>query len=350
MGDSFNNNDFYYKQKYLKYKNKYIAKKIILNINNLNQRGGNKIQIVFTYQGAFAPPHLGHLNSANIFINELKKRYNLEDYAINFMFMPTCNLSSKSSISLAKSADNKSDYVSEESRKTMLDYYVEQLKAEHPDISISCSTIEFEICKGMWDDIIPNTTYRTATINTLSVLRNKYPKAILGLGIGIDNGFEISTWSMINLYVSEPVNLEFILMCDRKPSESVPPIDISKQHVIEKVIQISKTPIGDKNIEAFINSDLALGINKMYFKNKEGLDIPNFEILVNKMVVLDSPDEFSSSQVRNLIRIIYQIESVYKRDDSYKLVATNSVWSLVTNICGHEITRFIRENNIFNPK
>ena len=353
MTSIFDSDMFNYKEKYLKYKNKYIKKKSSLQ----NQKGGTKTQVLFSYQGAKAPPHLGHFNSANIFIDEIKKKYNPDDYKINFIFMPTCNLSSKLSISFINSQINKSDYVSEEDRSIMLGYYVNRLSQIHPDINISCSSIEYDICKGKYDDVLLNKSYRSATINTLNVIRIQNPDAIIGLGIGIDNGFEISTWSMMNLYIEKPIELEFILMCDRKPSESVNSIDITKD-VLEKEILISKK--NNQIIEAFVNSNTdtdtdtdtntdTSNMGKMYFKSNSRLDEAYFDILVKKMTVLDSPDEFSSSQVRNLIKTIYQNESIHTQENTYKEKTIDS-WILVNNICGPEITCYIKTNNIFNPK
>ena len=350
MLNKISNEKLDYKKQYLKYKNKYLNNK---NTSKINQIGG-KPNVFFSYQGAFAPPHLGHLNSARIFINELIKRYTPLEYDINFMFMPTCDKSSKKSLSFATSKDNKSEYVSEESRKKMLEIYVKELKKEFPNIIITCSDIEFNICKKNHDeltidDLIINKSYPTATINTLSKLRNDSGKdSIIGLGIGIDNGFEISNWSNIKEYVSEPVNLEFILMCDRKLSAFNPPIDISNDlTIIEKSIRIIKIP-PNLNIEAFTNTKNNNPITKMYFKSNSILEMEFFNILVCKMSIIDSPDEFSSSSVRKLIKNIYEIESLYTRNDTIRSIAVNSIWDLVVNMCGLEITQYIRCNKIFN--
>jgi hypothetical protein len=49
--------------------------------------------------------------------------------------------------------------------------------------------------------------------------------SIIGLGIGIDNRFDISTWSFQNKYVEY---VEFILMCDKIPLKTFPMIDRRK--------------------------------------------------------------------------------------------------------------------------
>jgi nicotinic acid mononucleotide adenylyltransferase len=344
------------KNKYIKYKNKYLSykKKIsILSDTKIKQIGGEKKEIIFTYQGAFAPPHFGHFNSARIYLDELVRRYGSgsEENQIRFLFMPTCSKSSKPSLSKEKSLLNPSDYVSEEARATMLGFYVIELKKLYPNVTIEYSDIEYKICRGEYDGLIPNERYVTSTINTLTVLRSVYPEGIIGLGIGIDNGFDISTWSMLDKYVSEPVNLSFILMCDRKPSELAPPIDISSVPHISATVQTYPVDLSIKAFGNIVTDDSTSPSStlspNMFFQQKEGLSMEVFDKIIQMITVLDSPDEYSSSAVRQLVKNIYSIAKTYAREDEAKLLAIESIWNLVVNMCGEQVVDYIKTNNIF---
>jgi nicotinic acid mononucleotide adenylyltransferase len=289
-------------------------------------------RVVFSYQGAFAPPHLGHYQCADMFIKFLIRRY--PGYEINFMFMPTPHTASKKSLSLTNREANKSDYISEIERTNLLNIYARELSKKYPDVNVTCSDIEFQIGRREHMEIIPKKDYLSATINTLTVLRAENPGAIIGLGVGIDNAHEFSTWSMIDKYTSEPVKLDLILMCDRVPSQSAPVISATD---LAYTIDISnkKTP----GLEAF-NTE-----NIMYFKIPTPpavLDKENFDKLVEKMVVLDAPVGYSSSEVRSLMKKYYQ--------DTKENKDTTETLSSLNTICGESLIEYIIENNIFNPE
>lgn len=290
-----------------------------------------KTRVVFSYQGAFAPPHLGHFDSASTYIKELKKIYSMDEFSIEFIFMPSSNISPKPSLCLETSEQNSSVYLSESDRKIMLEIYVEELKKIHPEIIIYCSTIEFEIGKGAYDDLILNPDSLTDTLNTLGVLRHKYPEAILGLGLGIDNGFSLATWTGIDGWLSPYINLSLILMCDRKPSEFAPPIDISKPNIIRKDVKNHKDIIA--NIEAFFDSETNLPVQTMFFIYKDNEEeISRIDSIIEKITILDSPREYSSSLIRQIIK------TSEKNED---------LWSKIIEMCGVQLCEYIRQKNFF---
>jgi nicotinic acid mononucleotide adenylyltransferase len=142
------------------------------------------MHIVFSYQGAFAPPTYGHYKSMDTFIDRVITDYgsSSHDNTYTFLFMPTKKSSSKPHLEFTM-----------DQRKEILQIFSDKLKQKYTDenIHIDPSTIEFD--KDTSSD----------TINTIKVLEVEYPNAKIILGMGKDNALQLPYWANIGDYESK---------------------------------------------------------------------------------------------------------------------------------------------------
>jgi nicotinic acid mononucleotide adenylyltransferase len=167
----------------------------------------SKPPIVFSFQGAFGPPTLGHYTAMKLYARKV-----LEDYpedTIHMLFMPTALGSSKPHLE-----------PTQESRIKLLNKFCEYLSGDHEfagkPISFSPSTIEYELCREPKEDGTPNKD--TGTYRTLIRLRKMYPESTLLLGMGLDNMLQMPYWKQIEDYKST-LGVEKIYVASRQLTE-----------------------------------------------------------------------------------------------------------------------------------
>lgn len=250
--------------------------------------------VVVTYQGSFAPPHLGHFQCASniaMFLLGLKL-----DSDIEILFMPTSDYASKSSINYDKM--NNNDYISQEERYDMLEIYCSMLRMTFSKVKFNVSTIEFEIQRQLKS---------TATIHTLEHMREIYEDPII-LAMGIDNAKELPWWSHIEKF---PKLCCYFLFIGR---------------IVDG--------IEDRNLTftpaSWPISTPENSIKRHYTYDELMSESPGIRNAVNKVLeyhtILSSPDGFSSSDVRACLR-----------DGNFSDVET---------YCGDLVTKYLIENNI----
>lgn len=290
--------------------------------------------IVFTYQGSFAPPHLGHYEAAKNFIEEIALTY--PNTQVLFLFMPSSNKSSKASTSVYTALSNPGDYISQEDRLKLLGFYAQELNKLYPNIKVQVSDLEYRICVGEFNFIgLPSPNYLSSTINTLTVLAYLYPGSTIGLGLGIDNGYDISTWNLIDKYL---LILGFILICDREPSGQFPIINLGSRSLS---VNIKSIKTENQIIKAFgLNSQSYPTSPSMYFKSPNPEDIETLKKLGGLITILNSPVGFSSSEIRKIFNSLYSIDCLNLTE----------VRSLLEKMCGFKSNvDYICSKNIFNP-
>ena len=85
----------------------------------------------------------------------------------------------------------------------------------------------------------------------------------------------------------------------------------------------------------------------MYFYKKNSIDLNKFNLIVDKITILQSPIEYSSTTIRNIIKKINQTKLNLTIDDNYKLEKINDYWNLIKEICGDKIVNYIKDSNLF---
>ena len=166
--------------------------------------------VVCSYQGAFAPPHLGHMGGAAKLAEAILEHYGAppEGESHLVLFMPTNELASKDSLSRAKALAvtdgdrGKSEFLSQGERAEMLENYTKTLKNEFEGrgVTFEVSRIEYEL--------VPEA--KKATIHTLLKLQETYPGKTLTLGMGRDNGAQLPWWERVQEY-ADRVDKVFVL-------------------------------------------------------------------------------------------------------------------------------------------
>jgi hypothetical protein len=280
--------------------------------------------------------------------------------------MPSSNKSSKVSTSAEKSESNPGDYISQIQRFELLDLYAQELDKLYPNIKVQVSDLEYRISSGEFDSLdLPSPDYLSSTSNTLTVLRYLYPKSIIGMGLGIDNCYDLSSWNLIDIYLTI---LSFILICDREPSESSPGIDIKVIPTISVSVKSIKTQnqiikifglnsnkqmhfrhtacqthlrcagSGNASVSGGQASLLEFNSNRHTELISSSL-IQTLEKIGELITVLNAPIGWSSSNVRKICNSWY----LSRTDDKEKLFHTLEM------MCGILNVRYIFSNNIFNP-
>ena len=156
--------------------------------------------IVFSFQGAFNPPHIGHYESMKAFARQVARDY--PRHTITMLFMPT-----------AKSSKKKHLLPTQQYRIQHLDHFCQRLSAEFArrvqfrtqSVCWQASTVEYDINKKHHGS--------TDTIHTIRTLRRLYPSSTLLMGLGYDNCLQLLYWDGIEEF--EPAGLEAIYTVPR---------------------------------------------------------------------------------------------------------------------------------------
>jgi len=152
-------------------------------LNKLLTANPNEKHVIFSFQGAFGPPTLGHYTAMKLYARQVLLDYT--DYNILMLFMPTALGSSKPHLE-----------PTQKSRLDMLSVFCDQLKQEPGfdgrNILFDVSTIEYLLCKGGVRD--------TATVRTLAELNKIRPGTPLLLGMGLDNMLQLPYWKEVEKY------------------------------------------------------------------------------------------------------------------------------------------------------
>lgn len=254
--------------------------------------------VVCSYQGAFAPPHLGHMGGATRLAEAILEHYGNpggEDHLV--LFMPTNELASKDSLSRAKALAatdgdrTKSEFLSQGERAEMLQNYVNTLNNEFQGrhVQFAVSKIEYEL--------VPQA--KKATIHTLLKLQEMYPGKTLTLGMGRDNGAQLPWWERVQEY-ADRVDKVFVL--DREGFALSPENKYSTGLTFEGT---------DIPIEFENNGPWATTLNggtkrwsATEIMNEGGAGPQQTELrkgilaLCEKMVLLSAPIPVSSSEIR----------------------------------------------------
>lgn len=140
--------------------------------------------VVFSFQGAFGPPTLGHYTAMKLYAEKV-----LQDYpgnVIEMLFMPTALGTSKPHLIQTQG-----------SRLDLLHHFCIKLQEEFAgrhgiDITFFPSNIEYDLCRDGNND--------TGTYRTVQKLREKYPYSKLLLGMGLDNMLQMPYWKNVETY------------------------------------------------------------------------------------------------------------------------------------------------------
>jgi len=158
--------------------------------------------VVFSFQGAFGPPTLGHYTAMKLFAIKILQD---PDYTnarnILMLFMPTALGSAKPHL-----------LPTQELRIEVLNKFCDLLDNEFRGsrVHFEASRIEYELCSG--------DNKSTATIRTIEKLRTDFPESgyRIVLGMGLDNMFQLPYWGNIKDYT---VSVEKIYVASRALTE-----------------------------------------------------------------------------------------------------------------------------------
>lgn len=145
-------------------------------------------EIVFSYQGAFGPPTVGHYEAMKIFAQKMSEVY--PGQKILMLFMPTKSGSLKPHLQ-----------PTQKSRINILDYFCSLLHNEfkaNNNITFESSEIEYS-------------TTSSSTIHTITKLHEFYPDREIILGMGLDNVMELPYWERVNEYSINGVQKIFVV-------------------------------------------------------------------------------------------------------------------------------------------
>lgn len=152
--------------------------------------------IIFSFQGAFGPPTLGHYISMKLFAKEVLSDY--PDGKITMLFMPTAKSSSKPHLELTKAA-----------RYDVLEKFCQLLKSEsdfkeRDRITFAVSDVEYKLSESESSDQRMKSGSTIVTIETLVGNQDNLPR-ISGhnkilLGIGFDNMMQLPYWAEVGKF------------------------------------------------------------------------------------------------------------------------------------------------------
>lgn len=261
--------------------------------------------VVCSLQGAYAPPHLGHKGLAKLVGEKLLELY--PESMIKLFYMPTSDISKKPSIYKNPAGVDKAEYVSEEDRANMLQFYCDELNTD-PKLEVSVSRIEYEIQRIKGD---------TATIHTLEKLRSQYPDATLVLAMGEDNARQLPWWSGIAKW---PTLIDKLLLVDRDGQAPAKNTLYEIKSYKGSVSQGFNKPTWAKL--NFNNQVLLPGIKAA------------LEALARKTELLPQPPGFSSSEVRETLHLFYKEPRHFTTLELF---------------CGKEVARYLVTHSICKP-
>jgi len=150
--------------------------------------------VVFSFQGAFGPPTLGHYTAMKLYAQQVLHDY--PGHKILMLFMPTA---AGSKVHLQPTQN---------SRKHLLQAFCNYLTGEFVGnpITFEPSEIEYELYRSGED---------TATYRTIEELRSRFSKAEIVLGMGLDNMLQLPYWKNVIQYKD---NVTKIYVASRKLS------------------------------------------------------------------------------------------------------------------------------------
>ena len=230
--------------------------------------------------------------------------------------MPTSDISKKPSIYKNPAGINTAEYVSEEDRYNMLQFYCTDLNFDrtvpkNPKLIYGVSKIEYEIQKTKGD---------TATIHTLEELRLKNPDATIVLAMGEDNARQLPWWSSIGKW---PDLMDKLLLVERE----------GQAEAADKMFEIPSykgiTSLGfDKPSWAKLAFDKQIQL--------PGLKAA-IEQLALKTELLPQPPGFSSSEVRDNLQRFYGTGPI------------TGYFANLERFCGTEVSRYLVMHTICKP-
>ena len=159
--------------------------------------------VVFSFQGAFGPPTLGHYTAMKLYAEKVLQDY--PGHVIDMLFMPTALGGSKPHLK-----------ETQDSRIELLRQFCIKLQEEFAgtpgiDITFFPSNIEYELCRHGNND--------TGTYRTVQQLRKIYPRSKLLLGMGLDNMLQMPYWKNVETYKTLGVEKIYVASRDLTPDE-----------------------------------------------------------------------------------------------------------------------------------
>ena len=270
-------------------------------------------KIIFSYQGAFGPPTLGHYQSMVLFTEMMIEHIEQEKCDIYMMFMPTASSGSKKHLE-----------PTQDLRIKTLEIFCEKLREEFsdfPNFFFVASRLEYELYP---------ITKSTGTIHTIKEIigettlteKPDYLKSFsrdndeLILGMGADNMYQLPYWADVEKY-KDMVNKIFIV---QRPPSDEDRVNLGQFNLNEKTFLLQKTiPWNFKlsKLKSILESEIE--ILKEYIiiddsediKIKKGFDLSTVidgiiklkielpDILVSKII----PMPTSSSMMRYFLSI-----------------------------------------------
>lgn len=137
--------------------------------------------VIFSFQGSFGPPTLGHLMCMFSFAQQIQKDYG--DGNKTMLFMPAAG-GSKSHL-----------FPTRLSRVNLLRVFCKILSSHFPDINFDVSDIEYNIAGS-------SNNKSVATIHTIRKLHELKVSETdeICLGMGLDNAYQLPLWESIDQY------------------------------------------------------------------------------------------------------------------------------------------------------
>jgi len=301
---------------------------------NANGSPPKKTCVVCSYQGGFSPPTVGHKEAARIIANKLLELY--PGLPITFLFMPTANITSKQSISLANAKkpietiqgnwnklnnakkaekgprptpDTASDYVSQNERLELLNVLCDELNTDFAGkgVTFEASDKEYKLAP---------TTKSTATIFTLDAMSKMEDTCYKVVAMGEDNGNQLYAWVRLAEY---PALVDKILFVSRKyPPDDKKAIAYDATLVTDSTLPFAQVAAGVTDAEG--NAITTMRFEPMSpwaitFDGREKKIYPFAEIMATdnsisralqaiaaKTYLLEAPPAVSSTALRKALR------------------------------------------------
>jgi hypothetical protein len=288
-----------------------------------NGNDHSKTRVIISYQGAYACPHLGHKGGAQNSVRKALELYPLATHQIDFRFMPSNEFGSKDSLSAAKAAAaaggaETSDFFSEQERKDMLEIYCTELAAEFPGVNFSVSDVEYELGRDGFvpyaDDANQTNGQRasTPTVYTLRKLKTENPDALLVVIFGIDNWYDFLWWRYIQGY-NALIDKLFVVMRAGATADLPPKADGgagkpafagAAARTVPGLTFATGEPIEFTEYVSWVWPG-APGTVSAAAKLADATVGPALAAIAPKAYLIDPPVGYSSTEVRGLLRSLY---------------------------------------------
>lgn len=190
-------------------------------------------KIIFSYQGAFGPPTLGHYQSMALFTEMMINHIGEENCKVYMMFMPTAYSGSKNHLN-----------PTQELRIKTLELFCEKLRKEFSDprLEFIASRLEYNLYPSTRStgtihtikEIIGETNF-TEKPDYLKSFSREYDELILGMGA--DNMYQLPYWADVEKYI-DMVSKIFIV--PRPPSDE-DRVNLGQFNLNEKIFLLQKT-------------------------------------------------------------------------------------------------------------